>query len=1333
MSSSRQTLLPLNELDPMRFEEFVLHFLGAKISLAVIEPTKSELREESKSARYSIVSATLYGSPGPAGQRGIDIKAMTETGAEWVFQCKHYRNGFPRSKAEDAVKKAQEEYPKAARYFLILSGEPIPDVRDFVESNPRWEIWGRSELSIRFFNEVEPVKQLELLRLFFPQNSDALIAQLFPLHDDPLITTEQFFEQWNEPNRIFNHRAPLVGRENDLAILNDFVRDPALQVLILPAPGGVGKTRLLRAFGESFATTHGPKKLFFVDPSARLTSASDRLRTAAVGELVVVQDDAHRSESLRSDLFSAVVEKNGKLLLATRPHAVDSLIAWLSLAGVDASTIRTIPSLANLTPEQLVELAHKCLPPAHQQAAESLATLAKGCSLIVTVAAALISQDKLVPAAYPTSVEFQHAVFTRFETAGFSHVANNQYEPLVKEALRLLAVLAPWNERILALDAVANLLGCTVRVFQETFGLLRAAGLLVETREGWRVVPDLFADYLVYRGCYDESGHLTNFARGLQQSLIPSANGIILRNLAETEWQARLKGQQIESLLDPFWKDLRTKFIQKDFYSRAELIKQWSPFAVLQPEHSIELAQLGISLTTAPPMAVPAGFARSLALDNHEQVLAVLPALLEQIATYDPAYRTQALNLLWDLHRKFGRVNENAANDPLAAIGKVAKYHARHPVNASLEVVEWVAQQLNGPNAADFCDHHLPVLSVILKPIFERDVEDNFSTGRTITFRTYPLSVENTRRVRERALQVLSNLVIPRGEVATLNALNVLTAAIDVVQSRWRNVPSLQMQEEWLPERRAALAIIENSIHPQQSVRVLYRIRKILRPHAIRDLDPSFQADCARVLATIPDTPALQLTTVLMSEQWAEFFFDVPHAEAAPSEARSRVEKMWVQLCESVAGKLIQQYPTATGLVDRLSELIREHEDAGLTPQCDPLFRTIAQFDLPLATGCINLILASPSSPLDRWWASLFAGRRKLPDPELREWIRLVLLQDNTARWRPILFGLHWAGIGEVSDAERSELKAWAGRIRDDTLSYALELLRMRFSDNHALGDIILAHFDLSTFSDSSLMALAEVLERTDAARKIPLPAGFADRFIQELDRVQRIDWHGGEVFFHALAEAAPVRFYEMLKGRVLTAESRRKADPSYSPLPFATAFTLDKLSEAEDYPKIARDLFARVREFDVHSHLYWRQLFQIAVLRVSPLGMTLMEELLPEIKTGEELLTFIQIMQFEGSIIIFLRPDLVRTILQKALEVAPTRFEEIRWYLGNTASPHMRGYTDHVLDPEQRYYREEAAKAAAIHSNDPYLSAFYREIVRLEDADAARHKREAELDLVEW
>ena len=175
----RHGLLPFSDLDPGQFESFVLAFLGASIGLEVIEPGKIP-GESPRAARYRLIGSSLYGGSGPGGQRGVDLVVTTETGAKWVFQCKHYKSAFTPAKARAAVAKATKDFPSAGRYFLVLSGEPPPAVRDAVEKNSLWEIWGGSELSIRFLNEVERRKQIEILRRCFPEKAEEIIKRLFP-------------------------------------------------------------------------------------------------------------------------------------------------------------------------------------------------------------------------------------------------------------------------------------------------------------------------------------------------------------------------------------------------------------------------------------------------------------------------------------------------------------------------------------------------------------------------------------------------------------------------------------------------------------------------------------------------------------------------------------------------------------------------------------------------------------------------------------------------------------------------------------------------------------------------------------------------------------------------------------------------------------------------------------------------------------------------------------------------------------------------------------------------------------------------------------------------
>lgn len=1326
MKRLRQGLLPLDGLDASQFEAFVLQFLASGISLAVIEPAQNGEGTIAKATRYEIATASLYGNPGPGGQLGIDIRAVTSTGAEWVFQCKHYTSAFNLAKAQDAVAKAEQEYPAAARYFLVLSGEPVSAVRTFVDPRPKWQLWGLSELSVKFFNEVPRAKQIEILRRIFPQSSDALIARLYPHHDDLLITAEEFFAPWLKGNRLFNHQAKLVGREQSLQLLHDFIADPSLQACILTAPGGVGKTRLLRALGDTFIAQHPAQRLFFVDPFASQGVGSDILRAAAERDLVVVQDDAHRTETMRDDVAAAVIEKNGKLLLSTRPQAIEELRAWLTRVGVEHARIKVI-DLPVLPRNELVALAWETLPPAQRENAEPIVERAHGSPLIVFVASRLLAEGKFSD--FLTSEDFQRTVFDRFEEDGFARVAAEGQKLLVRDTLRLIAVLAPWKQEAVSIDLVVSILGCSAREFQDNFERLRAAGLLVLTREGWRVVPDLFADHLVYRGCYGTNGQLTAFARDLQAKLLSAATGTVLRNLAEAEWQAQLEGKQIESLLDPFWQRIQTQFAESDFFTRSQLIKEWARFGVLQPQRSMRLARLAIMLTTAPMPPYPVYGGSSL--HTQGQVLGELPALLEPIAIYHPVYRTAALDFLWELYRLRQKFEEHARNDPLNAIGKVAKFQVRHPIENSLAVVEWIAGKLQGADAPAFCDESSLALSVILKPVFEHDVEDNYSVKNTFHFRSWAINVGPTRKVRTRALEVLDTLVIPRGEIATLNALGVLTAAIDMVRWRFKTDTGDAIQAEWLPDRRAGLALIEKILTTTSSPRVIHKIDRMLKHHAYRDPQPDFKADCLRVQGMIPDTPGTRLARVLLSNAYEEFFHNSPREEGETKDQLRESEKLWEKFTDQVATEFLAIHSSPPSVVAAAEALAADYEQVGMPAQFSDLFLGVARINPSLAADCIDLILAKNESRLDYWWTSLFATHRKFPDPRLTEWTRLVLRSSNMIRWRALHNSLRWVGVGELTPEVYAEVADWTRRLDNAVLKDALFSFHWTGFRGKPLDNAILENLDLTKFSDDNLVLLASALAKIKYVEQGELPPVLLRSFIDCLGRVGRLDKFHEQDFLQYLADREPLAFYRMLWGRVAGANSRNEAR-IYS-ISFRPEYRLTKLSQIPEYPHLAKDLFAQLRQSDERSRHGWQQLFQLAVLQISPLGLEMIRSWVADIRDAADLESVIDTLKFEGSTYIFDQPELTKRILQLIPRFVPLEVERFSWELAQTASPQMRGYTNHELNPEDRYYREEAAKASAVHSSDPELGPFYREIVRAEDADATRQRRWAELEFSEW
>jgi hypothetical protein len=73
-----------------------------------------------------------------------------------------------------------------------------------------------------------------------------------------------------DAGRLFHHGHGLVGRDAELAMLLDAVRNPERRVVVLPAHGGAGKTRILLELTDHL-TTEGRTVLWVTEapPDAR--------------------------------------------------------------------------------------------------------------------------------------------------------------------------------------------------------------------------------------------------------------------------------------------------------------------------------------------------------------------------------------------------------------------------------------------------------------------------------------------------------------------------------------------------------------------------------------------------------------------------------------------------------------------------------------------------------------------------------------------------------------------------------------------------------------------------------------------------------------------------------------------------------------------------------------------------------------------------------------------------------------------------------------------------------------------------------------------------------
>lgn len=139
-------------------------------------------------------------------------------------------------------------------------------------------------------------------------------------------TYHKFFERQLESRLLFNHLLPLVGQQEALERLTRFLRSDEA-ALVLSAPGGVGKSRLLLEIARSAESEPQLPRVRFVVPDAGWTP--DDIASLPAGRVVVTIDDAHRRYDL-GELLQACLTQNteARFLVSCRPPSCRHLPAW---------------------------------------------------------------------------------------------------------------------------------------------------------------------------------------------------------------------------------------------------------------------------------------------------------------------------------------------------------------------------------------------------------------------------------------------------------------------------------------------------------------------------------------------------------------------------------------------------------------------------------------------------------------------------------------------------------------------------------------------------------------------------------------------------------------------------------------------------------------------------------------------------------------------------------------------------------------------------------------------------------------------------------------------
>ncbi len=943
-----------------------------------------------------------YGRTG-SRQRGIDIFADLENGKRWAFQCKQ-RQKFTRS---DATKAIQETRYEADRFILALSCLATSDVRDACDTYANWDLWDVGDIS-RKVRKLELHSAARLVEAHFGASWRKAFLGLHGLSS--FVTPNAFFNRFLKASALFNHAWDLVGRSDHLRQAHEFVESQQKKVAILLGRGGIGKSKILHAFFETFDNEHEGMSLWFAAEEVVLTyDGADYL---PFEPCVIIVDDAHRRGDLPA-LVSLSQQQSHvtKLFLSCRPHGIDHLKSQLIRGGFDVQEIVVLPDVKELSREDTIELGRQALGPEFAGLAVQLAAATWDCPLVTVVGGKLLARKAIVPELLERDEEFRDTVLAFFQDILVGDIGDRIDTKLCKSLLALIAAIQPVrldNEFIL--DSVAKFLKIDPPDLVLSLDTLEDAGVLLRRGNTLRIVPDVLADHILHKANVTSQGQRTGYADIVFAEFASLCPSEVLRNLSELDWRLRQAGSQDSDLLSSIWQGIRQQFQDSSNLGRSMTLEILEKVAVYQPERTLELVEYAIRNP-----ATESGSPERVRLygGTHSDLLRQLPALLRQIS-YTPDYLPRCCNLLWELGRDDNRNLNSIPDHGVRVLADLGGYAIGKPFIVTSRVLDTIEKLLEDPGSHSHIHSPLDIIDPMLaKTGFSTHVE-----GYNFVNRSFTLKVENIKSIRQRAISLIGRCLFSNNLRITLCALRSLERALRGPHAYFNMQVSDEDREQWRPEQLEILSLIADLAQRSTELVTLIRIREILYWHRKYSPSDEVRDKAEAIVSSIPESLELRLTQELMDlfhmDDWQ------PNGESQDDDTTLRLEKS-AQMQRALVVEFLGRSEHAGKAYAILTDHMQTIGAAGVGPNPHEFLDILGNTAPEFAAGLCNIIVDNPNGTLAPHLHSLLTNVRKWSAERARDIDQRVLRGGSDILCRCV--ALSYPSRGWADDATEEDVE----------------------------------------------------------------------------------------------------------------------------------------------------------------------------------------------------------------------------------------------------------------------------------------------------------------------
>jgi hypothetical protein len=654
-------------------------------------------------AEPRLLSAHRYGRSGD-DQEGIDHFGTYDDGSTATWQDRARIGLGPAN-----VKKIVEETEVTAdRHVIVYSRKASADARKETRQHTGWEIWDQRDLT----NKVRALPTHEARALLDNHLGRTVRRTVLPAADtDTFIGLDEQFQPLLGEHRVFHHRADLLGRDDELDQLGGNLTSPGKKVVVVSAPGGRGKSRLvleaLRATGAA-----DPQRPVVVRAGS-LALGPDALNELRGLPAAILVEDAQRDLPGLDAVLSYVRRAEGAQAVVTcRPSATGAVRQAAITAGFDTTEIVVI-ELEPLEPNEARELVRQLATSAgktlHEDFVEILAHEARDCPLVAVVALSMLASGALSTAALTLDANFRQQILDRFGDVmrtGIPGMTSSE----AAETLALIAALSPIRlDDDTLLDAMASFVSLTRAQLLHRVEALIDHGVLQDRQRIIRIVPDVLADESLDAAAV-RAGVDTGYVDRLWAAFGDHA-ATLARNLAELDWRLRNTGDAPD-LLAAVWTDIAEEIVTADAAGRLTALPLLRDLAGPQAVRVTDLVDTLISQPAGQSERWPGHLVTD---DNVRNELA--PILGTCVRTGEGQVISRALDLLWSLARCDNRPANPHPDHPLRVLEDEAEFGRPGDTELQKELLRAVERWLGEPAT----DHDVVTPLKLLAPLVVKE------------------------------------------------------------------------------------------------------------------------------------------------------------------------------------------------------------------------------------------------------------------------------------------------------------------------------------------------------------------------------------------------------------------------------------------------------------------------------------------------------------------------------------------------------------------------------------------------------------------------------------